>query len=55
MIVSFYLKMRTCPVTLTVWVFSQTVGNYKPSEASSCHNIVIRAIYVGWVSKNDST
>jgi hypothetical protein len=39
---------------LTVWVFSQAIGDYKPSEASTCHNIVICAIYGRWVSKNDS-
>lgn len=41
------------PITLTVWIFSQTIRDYKPREASSCHNIVIRAIYGGWISKND--
>lgn len=38
---------------LTVWVFSQAVGNYEASEASSSNNIVIRAIYGGWISKDD--
>lgn len=39
---------------LTVRVFSQAISNYKPGEASTCYDVVVRAIYYSWVSKNCS-
>lgn len=38
----------------TAGIFCQAISNYKPREASSCHNIIVRAVYGFWISKNDS-
>lgn len=40
-------------VRLTIQIFCQTSCHYKTSESSSCHDIIIRAIDDGRISKND--